>query len=94
MNFEEFEELILEAYENRCRSDLWLTACLMQEAGELSENIIKYVGYNKKYTKDAIISEAGDILNFLTAILQSHNLCLEDAMKDNIIKLKARGWIK
>lgn len=94
MNIQEFEDKILEAYVKQDRSKLWLSACLMQEAGELAELEIKFDGYGKVYELQKVVDEAGDVLNFLTAILQSHGLSLEDAMEYNISKLKTRGWIK
>ncbi len=88
-----FEFAIHLAYKNTNRSNLWLAACLMQEAGELAEHTIKKDGYNKEYEVNDLLSEAGDVLNFLTAILQAHDLTLKDAMSHNIDKLEKRGWI-
>lgn len=93
VELELFEKVIKEAHAGR--NDLLWEACALQcEAAELADLIMKNDGYNKPYTKDAILSEAGDVLNFLTAILIAHDLNLDDAMFDNINKLKARGWIK
>lgn len=96
MNTREYARCVREAHiarQDQHENVLWLSACLMQEAGELAEHIIKYVGYNKDYTVDSIVSEAGDVLNFLTAILNAHNLTLKDVMVDNVKKLKRRGWL-
>lgn len=90
----EWEKIVKKAYLHTSRTDLWLVACLMQEAGELAELVIKRDGYKKKYRRIELLSEAGDVLNFLTAILQSHELTIEDAMKHNAAKLRERGWIK
>lgn len=88
-----WEMTIKDAYKTTNRSKLWLVACLMQEAGELAEHVIKYDGYEKKYTRSQLLGEAGDVINFLTAILQQHELTLSDAIKHNQAKLKERGWI-
>ena len=93
MNINEFEELIYRSYEGRHRTDLWLACALQVEASELAEHIMKFEGYKKLYDRESIESEAGDILNFLTAILQSHNIKLEDVMMNNSKKLKDRGWV-
>lgn len=88
-----FERLIKNAYEGRNRDLLGMCTNLQCEASELAELIIKKQWYNKKYTDNDICSEAGDILNFLSIILQEHHLTLEDAMENNITKLKLRGWL-
>lgn len=93
-NFTKWEETIQEAYKDTGRSNLWLAACLMQESGELAEFIIKKDGYRKIYNPQGILSEAGDVLNFLTAILQTHGYTLEDAIENNTKKLRERGWIR
>lgn len=91
-----FEHRIKEAYKDvqGDRSLLWLCSNLMREASELAEHQIKFDGYGKVYSPAEILSEAGDVLNFLAAILLKFNLSLEDAMVDNINKLKERRWIK
>lgn len=40
-----------------------------------------------------VTGEAGDILNFLTVMLQQHGLSLEHAMRNNMIKLHNREWL-
>lgn len=90
----DWEKDIQKSYRGRNRSKLWLVSCLMQEAGELAELVIKKDGYNKPYTRVELLSEAGDVINFLTAVLQDHDLTVEDAIKHNSAKLRERGWIK
>jgi NTP pyrophosphatase (non-canonical NTP hydrolase) len=89
-----FESLIKESYKNRGRSVLEATSMLNIEAAELSELFFKKKWYGKEFTSEDVKSEAGDILNFLTFILQSYNLSLNDAMEDNIGKLYDRKWLK
>lgn len=93
MNIEEFQRHIAEAYRTTNRTPLWLTAALVVEAAELSELVVKGTGYGELYSQTDVLSEAGDILNFLTAFLQTRGLTLEEAMYHNIHKLKTRGWI-
>lgn len=89
-----FEGYIKEAYEGRNRNVIQATGMLQCEAAELAELYLKEYWYNKEFTREDVVSEAGDILNFLTFILQFHNLTLEDAMLNNVLKLKERGWVK
>lgn len=94
MNLFNWELIIKEAYENRDRTRLGLAANLQCEAAEVAELMVKFDWYGKTYDIDHLVSEAGDVLNFLTAILQSHNRTLEDALENNESKLRSRGWIK
>lgn len=91
---DDFDAAIHEAYYTTNRSLLWLVANLQCESSELAELVIKKEGYQKEYTDEQLLSEAGDVLNFLTRILQVHEYTLEDAMDNNITKLKERKWIK
>jgi len=93
MTVTEFEDMIHQAYKGRHRSNLWLACALQCEASELAEHIMKFDGYRKVYDREEIRSEAGDILNFLTALLHAHNLTLNDVMIDNAEKLEDRGWV-
>ncbi len=93
MTLEEFDECITEVYLNRNRNVLEATAMLQIEASELSELYLKDKWYNKKFTDNDLLSEAGDILNFLTYILSTRDLSLEQAMENNISKLIERGWL-
>lgn len=89
----QFHASILTAYLGRDRDVLEATAMLQIEASELSELFLKKKWYNKEFTEEELLSEAGDVLNFLTFILLQNNLTLTDAMCNNIQKLKNRGWI-
>ncbi len=93
MTLEEFDTYIAEAYLNRNRNVLEAASMLHVEAAELSELFLKEKWYNKKFTNNDLLSEAGDILNFLTYILATQDLSLEDAMENNITKLKERNWL-
>lgn len=93
MTTKEYEEYIRLAYKGRNRDVVQATGMLQCEAAELAELFLKNRWYAKEITGDAILSEAGDILNFLTFILRQSGFTLEDAMINNVGKLKERGWI-
>lgn len=88
-----FNSAIKKAYDGRSRPMMEAANMLQCEAAELAEIFLKYQWYHKEYTDTEVLSEAGDILNFLTYILQCGGFTLEDAMNNNISKLKERGWI-
>ncbi len=90
-----FEDKIKEAYSHGQPRDLMgMLVGLQCEVAELAELHHKAEWYGKTYDLNRIRSEAGDILNFLTIIIQQYNFTLEDIMQDNLYKLKGRGWIK
>ena len=99
----EFEDYIEKAYKKRydeSNNQAEETALLMGmavglqcEAAELAELVHKENWYNKKYTQQDVASEAGDVLNFLTVILQYHGLTLKDAIENNVDKLIDRKWV-
>jgi len=60
------------------------------EAGELLDTIKKSSIYRKPYDVDNIIEECGDILFYVTGMLNSFGATLEDAMRANIDKLSVR----
>lgn len=90
---EEFQEMIKKAYKGRNRDVVEASSMLQIEASELSELYLKKKWYNKQFKKQDILSEAGDILNFLTFVLQFEGLTLEQAMQANKQKLIMREWL-
>jgi NTP pyrophosphatase (non-canonical NTP hydrolase) len=60
------------------------------EAGELLDAIKKHCVYQKQINMDNVIEEAGDILFYLTGLLNDLNISLEDCIKANIVKLSKR----
>ncbi len=93
-SIEEFNNMIEEAYRGRNRDVSEASSMLHIEAAELSELFLKRKWHGKNFEVGDLLSEAGDILNFLTFILQYHDLTLLDAMNNNKRKLKLRGYIK
>ena len=60
------------------------------EAGELLDAIKKHCVYQKQINMDNVIEEAGDILFYLTGLLNDLNISLEDCIKANMDKLSKR----
>ena len=60
------------------------------EAGELLDAIKKHCVYQKQINMDNVIEEAGDILFYLTGLLNDLNISLDDCIKANISKLSKR----
>ena len=60
------------------------------EAGELLDAIKKHCVYQKQINMNNVIEEAGDILFYLTGLLNDLNISLEDCIKANMDKLSKR----
>lgn len=60
------------------------------ESGELLDAIKKHCVYQKQINMDNVIEEAGDILFYLTGLLNDLNISLEDCIIANISKLSKR----
>lgn len=77
---------------DRRETKLNWTIGLGGEVGELQNIIKKYLYHNAKRTetKEAILDEAGDVLWYLTMLLDSFDYTLLEAMAFNAKKLKKR----
>ena len=70
---------------------------LCGEAGETAELIKKAHYHDKLYKDETMKDELGDVLWYLTALAQDHNLTLADIAERNAEKLAARypnGFVK
>ena len=68
---------------------------LAGEAGEVCDEVKKYLWHDKPLNRDKIISECGDVLWYLDRLLGWLDATFEDAMQANVDKLAARypdGW--
>lgn len=63
---------------------------LASEAGEILDNVKAHIFYGKPLDVINLVEEAGDILWFLSLLLQQEGLTIEDAVKGNRAKLNAR----
>lgn len=73
------EQMILHALMGIC-----------SEAGEIADNIKKHFIYSQALDYDNIDEECGDLLWYITILLYATGYTIEDAMLDNIEKLKIR----
>lgn len=60
------------------------------ESGEISDAIKKYLIYGKPLDNINLIEECGDLLWYLSLMLEALSSSFEEAMEKNIAKLKVR----
>jgi NTP pyrophosphatase (non-canonical NTP hydrolase) len=60
------------------------------EAGELLDSVKKHAVYQKQLDINNVIEEAGDILFYLTGLLNELGLTINDCMEANVAKLSKR----
>lgn len=63
---------------------------LSSEAGELNDAIVKHISYGQPLDIENIIEECGDLLWYISVILESCNMTMGECMAMNINKLKIR----
>ena len=75
------------------KNNFYPKASLLVEASELIDLFIKpeLRGDNKEIKREDIISEAGDVLWNLAAILSDNNIRLEEVAEYNVRKLSSRA---
>ena len=87
-------EYQLAAYETAIYDDpMYPIASLMVEAGELADLFIKpwLRGDYTEIDRDEVISEAGDVLWNLAALLKDQDITLDEVAQYNMSKLKRRA---
>lgn len=105
MNNEIINELPASEYQEFCKTtavyehDFYPAASLMVEAAELADLFVKpqLRGDDKAIQRHEIVSEAGDVMWNLCAILTANDITLHEVMNYNIQKLlsrKKRGMLK
>lgn len=66
-------------------------ARLLEEAGELSHDLLRLSGRLKPAPGDAVSSaEFGDVLFVLCALANQHNVSLSDSLKESLKKFQSR----
>lgn len=68
---------------------------LAGEAGEVCDEVKKYLWHGKPLDRDKIITECGDVIWYLDRLLGWLDATLEEAMQANVDKLAQRypeGW--
>lgn len=63
---------------------------LASESGEILDNLKKFLAYGRPVDKANILEEAGDLLFYLTKLLDTIGHTIEDARVSNVAKLKTR----
>ena len=63
---------------------------LTGEAGEVADEIKKYIFHDHKLNRDAICKELGDVMWYIALICTALNISLEYVMTQNINKLMER----
>jgi len=69
---------------------LWNVIGLVGEAGEIAGSVLWDVQENQEADREKLKKELGDCLWYLAALCTKADLSLEDVMRANIEKLKAR----
>jgi NTP pyrophosphatase (non-canonical NTP hydrolase) len=60
------------------------------EAGELADAIKKHIIYDKPLDVMNVIEELGDLMFFITALMNKMNLSMENVLQANVVKLNKR----
>lgn len=63
---------------------------LAGEAGELVDYVKKVLYHGHEFEREKMLSEAGDVLWYLTALLDKAGISLEDVPEYNKVKLRKR----
>ena len=88
-----YEEEVVELLKED--SILHILTGLSAECGEVNGLFQKNLLYaNHPITKEALISEIGDVLYYLTALYTKYHLSLKEIQEHNIAKIKSRRGIK
>ena len=75
---------------NKTAQTLHAAIGIAGEAGELLGGIKKHIFYSKPLDKDNIVEECGDLLYYISEILTSIDMTLDDCMILNLSKLRKR----
>lgn len=86
----------VELIKHRFNSSLIITTLvhaqlgLTTEVGELADAVKKFLIYGQKLDRENVIEECGDILWYLTLALDTIGSSVDEAMQNNVNKLKLR----
>lgn len=90
-NAEQAHKIIIELENRPAYSQIIIAALkLNSESGELADTIVKNLSYGKSLDGFNIIEECGDLLWYISLILSSMEVSMEQCMIENINKLKLR----
>ena len=63
---------------------------MASESGEVAGDVLKHWVYQRELNVSKVLSECGDVLFYLTGLLDTLGYSIEDAMNANTQKIKAR----
>lgn len=97
-NFTEYTDFVksMKVYPER-HAIIYPALGLCGEAGEIAEKVKKYLRGDRELDKDALLSELGDPLWYLTSLADDLGFTLQDVVDRNQEKLtsrKDRGVLK
>ena len=89
--FKEYDEFVqsMKAYP-KAHEIIYPTLGLSGEAGEISEKVKKWLRGDKELDKDALLSELGDPLWYISALAKDLGYTLQDVVDRNYEKLTSR----
>lgn len=93
MNFQEYQAEVKRTVNfTGTETEIVSNMCMgiTGETGELVDYIKKVLYHGHKYDREKITYEAGDILWYLTALLNKVEISLEEVVNCNKIKLRKR----
>lgn len=89
--FEEYEQFVksMKVYPEK-HAIVYPALGLIGEAGEISEKVKKWLRGDKELDKDALLSELGDPLWYITSLADDLGYTLQDVVDRNVEKLTSR----
>lgn len=89
--FEEYEQFVksMKVYPEK-HAIVYPALGLIGEAGEISEKVKKWLRGDKDLDKDALLSELGDPLWYITSLADDLGYTLQDVVDRNVEKLTSR----
>ncbi len=98
ITFNQYNEFVksMKVYPEK-HAIVYPTLGLVGEAGEISEKVKKWLRGDKELDKEAILSELGDPLWYITSLADDLGFTLQDVIDANVKKLtsrKERGVLK
>jgi len=91
MNVKEYEDFVksMKVYPEK-HAIVYPTLGLAGEAGEIAEKVKKWMRGDKDLDKDALLSELGDPLWYITSLALDLGYTLQEVIDRNVDKLSSR----